>query len=76
MRYRLGTLLVLMAIGPPVIALAWWYWQATLALLALAFIFEPAIFINAIAVTFIYGFGALCQLIGGNQSDNRRKNSN
>jgi len=27
MRYRLRTLLIALALGPPVLALEWWYWK-------------------------------------------------
>ena len=31
MRYRLRTLLIVLALGPPLIAVAWWGAQATIA---------------------------------------------
>jgi hypothetical protein len=33
MRYRLRTLLILLAVLPPLLALGWWYWPATQAAL-------------------------------------------
>lgn len=64
MRFRLRTLMIVLAIGPPLLAAVWWYWQAALAFIALAFILEPALFINAIIGIFCYTFGGLCHLIG------------
>jgi hypothetical protein len=50
LRYKLRTLLILLAVGPPLLAVAWWFWEAALALVALALILEPALFIDAIAL--------------------------
>ena len=41
MRYRLRTLLIVLAFGPPAIALAWWYGKVAIALLVLALLFCP-----------------------------------
>ncbi|MDX1948052.1 MAG: hypothetical protein SFU86_21820 [Pirellulaceae bacterium] len=60
MRYRLRTLLILIAVGPPVIALAWWYGRAVIGVVVLAMIFCPEILFGV----FAYTFGGLCHLIG------------
>jgi hypothetical protein len=47
MRYRLRTLLIVLGLGPPVIALAWWYGKMAMGLLVVALLFCPDIFILA-----------------------------
>jgi hypothetical protein len=44
MRYRLRTLLIVLALGPPLIALAWWYGKMALGLLLLTLLFCPDLF--------------------------------
>ena len=61
MRYRLRTLLILMAVGPPIIALAWWYGRLAVGVLILALIVFPELL--------IYAFGGLYYLIGGKPRD-------
>jgi len=39
MRYRLRTLLIVLAVGPPLLAGAWWAWVTFNGLLLLALIF-------------------------------------
>jgi hypothetical protein len=45
MRYRLRTLLIVLALGPPVIGLAWRYGKVALGLLALTLLFCPDLLI-------------------------------
>ena len=60
MRFCLRTLLIVLALGPPVIALAWWYWtEVALTLLALA-VFHP--YIVLLSLTRLYD--AICQSMG------------
>lgn len=61
LRYKLRTLLIVLALGPPLIAVAWWYgqripaWVIALAVCAMI----PHLLMGA----FGYGFGVLCHLI-------------
>jgi hypothetical protein len=61
MRFRLRTLLVVLALGPPIIALGWWYGRLAVGVLALALIVFPELL--------IYAFGGLYLLIGGKPRD-------
>jgi hypothetical protein len=61
MRYKLRTLPILSAAGPPLIALTWWYEKTVMGVLVLSAIFCPDL---VLGVAF-YTFGALCHLIGG-----------
>ena len=74
MRYRLRTLLILLAVGPPIIAAAWWCGtQIPVWVYFLAFI---ALLPDLLIAGFAYTFGALCHLIGWLPGGNDRKNSN
>ena len=42
-RYKLRTLLIALALGPPLIALAWWYGKLNIGLLVFALIVCPQI---------------------------------
>ena len=67
MRYRLRTLLILMAVGPPAIALEWWYWkESSLALLALEVVGLYLILWLLYLILWLVErmYDALCQLIG------------
>ena len=65
MRYGLRTLLIVLALGPPAIALAWWYGRVAIGLFLLALLVCPELIFGAVIYTFVYTFGALCHLIGG-----------
>ena len=65
MRYRLRTLLILMAIGPPVIALTWWYGKATIGFLLLVIVFAPGLLMDV--------FGAIVWLISRQSEDETHK---
>jgi hypothetical protein len=71
MRFRLRTLLIVLALGPPVIALAWWYWKVALDLLPLALLFPYLILLSLARM-----FDALCQLIGVKPRGDSAENSN
>jgi hypothetical protein len=40
-RFRLRTLLIVLTLGPPLIALAWWYGKTAIGLMLLALLFCP-----------------------------------
>jgi hypothetical protein len=61
MRYRLRTLMIVLALGPPVIALAWWYGRVAIGVFLLAILVCPELIFGA----FVYTFGALCHLLSG-----------
>ena len=73
MRYRLRTLLIALAIGPPLLAGVWWclgripVWVYVLAVVAML----PELLIAA----FAYTFGAICHLIGWLPDGRRPPNS-
>jgi hypothetical protein len=62
MRFPLRTLLILLAVGPPILAVSWWYFRRipgwVLVMVAIAVLPE------LVMATFIHGFGALCHWIG------------
>jgi hypothetical protein len=63
MRYRLRTLMILMAVLPPILAGAWWFSQrVTFWILALALI---ALIPELLLRMFGYTFYVLCRLAGG-----------
>ncbi len=68
MRYRLRTLMIVLAVGPAVLALAWWYCKFAIGLFVLALIVCPAVIFDA-AMLFCYSFGALCHLFGERSRD-------
>jgi len=70
MRFRLRTLLILLAVGPPVIALAWWYGRVAIGVFLLALFFCPELIFGVFAHT----FGALCHWIGGKPRDRKELN--
>ena len=71
MRFRLRTLMILLAVGAPVIALAWWYGRAALGIFLLTVIFCPELLFGV----FTYTFGALCHFIGRlPEGDNKDSN--
>ena len=74
LRYKLRTLLILLVVGPPLLAVAWWYFRRiplwVVALIAIAAL--PELLVAA----FINGFGALCHLIGRLPGGQDRKDSN
>jgi fatty-acid desaturase len=61
MRYRLRTLMIVLALGPPIIALAWWYGRLAVGVLVLALIVFPELL--------IYAFAGLYHLFGGKPRD-------
>jgi hypothetical protein len=67
-RYKLRTLMILLAVLPPLIALAWWYWRVAVGMIVLAIFIDPGLPI----VLFGYTFGALCHLAGGKSVDDSR----
>ena len=50
MQFRLRTLLIVLAVGPVVLAVAWWYWKAAIGLALLTLLFFPDAYILAGAV--------------------------
>ena len=67
MRYRLRTLLIVLTLGPPVIALEWWYWkESSFALLVLIVVGLSLILGLLNLILWVLGriCDALCQLIG------------
>jgi len=65
MRYTLRTLLIVLALGPLIIALAWWYGRLAVGVLVLALIVFPELL--------IYAFGGLYLLINGKPRDGSDK---
>jgi len=66
-RYKLRTLLILLAIGPPAIALEWWYLkESSLALLALLVVSLYLILWLLYLILWLVErmYDALCRLIG------------
>jgi hypothetical protein len=66
-RYKLRTLLIVLALGPPIIALEWWYWkESSLGLLALLVVGLSLILwlLNLMLWALARIFGALCDLMG------------
>jgi hypothetical protein len=57
MRFRLRTLLILLAVGPPLIALAWRYGKLAIGLLVFALIACPQLVVELAML--------LCHLVGG-----------
>ena len=72
MRYSLRALMVLLTVGPPVIALAWWYGRVVVTVFVLTMIVCP----DVLFLVFGYTFGGLCHWIGKLPEGPRRKNSN
>jgi hypothetical protein len=56
MRFRLRTLMIVLALGPPIIAVAWWYGKAALGILVLALIVCPQLVLE-LAMLLFYTFG-------------------
>jgi hypothetical protein len=52
MRYRLRTLLIVLALGPPVIALAWWYGKLIIALLVITLLVSPSLIFDAVNLSY------------------------
>ena len=64
MRYRLHTLLILMAVLPPVLAVVWWMfsdWRAVVFVLVLTCLMDITLPLSILG----HGFAALCRLAGG-----------
>jgi hypothetical protein len=55
MRFRLRTLLILLAIGPPLIALAWWYGKLAIGLLVFALIVCPQLVFELAMLLLVVG---------------------
>jgi hypothetical protein len=67
MQFRLRTLLIVLALGPSVLALEWWYWkESPFALLPLLVVGLCLILwlLNLILWALARIYDALCQLIG------------
>ena len=67
MRYRLRTLMIVLALGPPLIALEWWYWkESSFTLLVLEVVGLYLILWLVWVVLWLLArmCDALCQLIG------------
>jgi hypothetical protein len=58
MRFCLRTLLIVLALGPPLIAAAWWYGKAAFVILVFALIVCPQLVLES-AMLLFYTFGAL-----------------
>jgi hypothetical protein len=63
MRYRLRTLLIILALGPPVFAVAWSIYSQRLPLWLVLAVSLVTIIPWLLVGAFGYGFGALCHLI-------------
>ena len=64
MRFRLRTLLIVLALGPPVLALGWWYWQSwrwAVVVLALTCLMDITLPLSIV----FHAFGGLCRLARG-----------
>ena len=72
MQYRLRTLLIVLAIGPPVIALAWWYGKIIIALLVITLLVAPSLIFDAVNLSY-YSFRALRRLLGGSPRDESKE---
>jgi len=74
-RYKLRTLLILLAVGPVVLAFVWQCYVAK----APAWLIVALLLIAAIPSSFVlafgYGFGALCHLIARIPGGNDRKDT-
>jgi hypothetical protein len=67
MRFRLRTLLIALAVGPPLLALEWWYWkESAFALVALEVVSLYVILWLLYLILWMIEriYDALCQLIG------------
>ena len=64
MRYRLRTLLIVLALGPPLIALAWWYGKLVIGLVVFALIVCPQLVFELAML--------LCHLVGGPPRNNQK----
>jgi len=51
-RYKLRTLMIVLAVGPPLLAAAWWYGKAALAILVLALIVCPQVVLELARLLF------------------------
>jgi len=77
MRYRLRTLLIVLALGPPLIALEWWYLkESPFALLALEVVglYVTLRLLYLILWSFERLYDALWQLVGRARADESGNN--
>ncbi len=72
MRYRLRTLMIVLALGPMVIALAWWYGKLIIALLVITLLVSPSLIFDAVNLSY-YSFRALRRLIGGSPREESKE---
>lgn len=66
MRYRLRTLLIVLAIGPPVLAVIWWYGRIVVGV---------SLLVTFVVGLLILGFGGLFHLISRLHGGNDRKDT-
>ena len=72
MRFRLRTLMIVVAIGPPVIALAWWYGRWIIAVLVITLLVSPSLIFDAVNLSY-YSFRAVRRLIGGSPREESKE---
>ena len=60
--------MIVVAVAPPVIALAWWYGKFIIALLVVTLLVGPSLFFD-IPMFVYYSYRALCHLIGRSPRD-------
>ena len=75
MQFRLRSLLIVLALGPPFIALVWWYWKTALVMYLLACLVCPELALLPFIAAFGYGFAGLCHLIAKSPGGNDRKDA-
>jgi hypothetical protein len=62
MRYSLRTLVIVLALGPPLIALAWWYGKLAVGLLVFALIVCPQL---------VFELAMLLSVVGTPRNDHK-----
>jgi len=72
MRFRLCTLMIVLALGPPVLALAWWYGRTIIALLVITLLVAPSLIFDAVNLS-DYLFRALRRLMGGSPREESKE---
>ena len=72
MRFRLRTLMIVLAIGPPVIALAWWYGKLIIALLVITLLVSPSLIFDAVNLSYA-AFSLLRRLTRGSPREESKE---
>jgi hypothetical protein len=71
-RFRLRTLLIVLAIGPPVIALAWWYGRLIIAVLVITLLVAPSLIFDVVNLSY-YSIRAIRRLIDGSPREESKE---